>query len=107
MGHRIPEEKSRILREGQEEENYEKTGGRGLLGDLNRRIVDYERLKNKTEQRIREQDEAREHLTETARSLDAVERALESRKRELEKVSASLKKQEAVEEQRAALAARN
>lgn len=74
---------------------YEKTGSRGLLGDTTRQITTNEREKEKLEEDIAAQDQARERITELDGLLGGIAQDIENKKKKLDEVSGEAKKREA------------
>ncbi len=77
---------------------YEKTGARGELGKLDRRIDEIERVRDRLEGDISAQDNARTRISEITSQLNEIEKKLEEKNTRFEEVSAKGKKREAVTE---------
>ena len=76
---------------------YEKTGNRGLLGDVSRAIAEKEKVRDRLAIEIRHQDESRVRIAQIDRQLTDIERKLAEKKKYLEKISGDAKKKEAAQ----------
>jgi len=74
---------------------YEKTGNRGKLGDIAKKIEEKENLQEKLESDISKQDSARERIREIDRLLNSLEKEMEEKKQYIDKISGDTKKKEA------------
>ncbi len=74
---------------------YEKSGGRGQIGDITGKIDALERRKEQLERDIAEQDKARTRISEIDVLLGAIGKDLEGKKKRLDEVSGEVKKKEA------------
>lgn len=74
---------------------YEKTGARGQLGDITRQISERERLRDRLERDIVEQDAARERIIQIDALLSQIDKELEEKNKRLDAVSGEEKKREA------------
>ena len=74
---------------------YEKTGARGQLGDITRQISERERLRDRLERDIVEQDAARERIIQIDALLSRIDRDLEEKNKRLDAVAGEEKKREA------------
>ena len=74
---------------------YEKTGARGELGNINRKIDEKERVRDNQEQIILKQDAARERISEIDVLLRSINQDLETKTKKLDEVSGEEKKREA------------
>ena len=74
---------------------YEKTGARGLLGDITRQITERERIRDRLERDIAEQDEARERIIQIDALLSFIDKELADKNKQLEAVSGEKKRREA------------
>ena len=79
----------------QEIKVYEKTGGRGRIGDISRLIEDKEQSRKQLETAIKQQDEARNRIIEIDYALIYLNHSLEEKKKQLEEVTGELKRKEA------------
>ena len=66
---------------------YEKTGARGQLGDITRQISERERLRDRLERDIVEQDAARERIIQIDALLSQIDKELEEKNKRLDAVS--------------------
>ena len=74
---------------------YEKTGAKGQLGDITRQISERERLRDRLERDIVEQDAARERIIQIDALLSQIDKELEEKNKRLDAVSGEEKKREA------------
>ena len=74
---------------------YEKTGGRGRIGDITRQIAEREQLRDRLEHDIAQQDTARERIIEIDGLLGQIEKKLEEKNKQLDAASGEEKKREA------------
>lgn len=74
---------------------YEKTGARGQLGDITRQISERERLRERLEHDIVEQDAARERIIQIDTLLSQIDKDLEEKNKRLDAVAGEEKKREA------------
>ena len=74
---------------------YEKTGGRGQLGDIVRQIAAMEQERDRLEAEINAQDDARDRIAQIDILLSSLGDDLEKKKEQLEAVSGEAKKREA------------
>jgi|GEM_PF-2979645 hypothetical protein len=77
---------------------YEKTGQRGLLGDIIRAIAEKERLRDRLEGDILAQDEARERIIQIDALIGAIDKEIAEKKEAIDKLSGDAKKAEASRE---------
>lgn len=77
---------------------YEKTGQRGLLGDIIRAIAEKERLRDRLEGDILAQDEARERIIQIDALIGAIDKEIAEKKEAIDKLSGDAKKAEASQE---------
>lgn len=76
---------------------YEKTGARGLIGDIDRKIAELQRECQSSEASIRAQDIARERVKQIDKQLAQINKQLEEKEKKLEAVSGESKKREAAQ----------
>ena len=74
---------------------YEKTGARGQLGDITRQITERERLRDRLEHDIVEQDAARERIIRIDALLSQIDEDLEEKNKQLDAVSSEEKERKA------------
>ena len=74
---------------------YEKTGSRGLIGDIDRKTTQLQTELESAEKDIRNQDSARERIEQIDRQLKSINAELEEKEKRLEIVSGESKKKEA------------
>ena len=79
----------------QEIKVYEKTGGRGQLGEINRQINTLEYTRSEQERSISEQDAARKRISEIDNLITSVNKKLEEKNKVLDSVSGEEKRREA------------
>lgn len=84
-----------ITRLTQQVKVYEKTGARGQLGDITRQISERERLRDRLERDISEQDAARERIIQIDALLSRIDKDLEEKNKRLDVVSGEERKREA------------
>ena len=84
-----------IARLTQQVKVYEKTGARGLLGDITRQIDEREQLRDRLEHDIVEQDTARERIIQINTLLSQIDNNLEEKNKQLDAVAGEEKKREA------------
>lgn len=84
-----------IARLTQQVKVYEKTGARGQLGDITRQITERERLRDRLEHDIVEQDAARERIIQIDALLSQIDKDLEEKNKRLDVVAGEEKKREA------------
>lgn len=84
-----------IARLTQQVKVYEKTGARGLLGDIARQITEKEGLRTQLDREISAQDAARERLVQINLQLNHLNKELAEKNKKLEAVSGEAKKLEA------------
>lgn len=84
-----------IARLTQQVKVYEKTGARGQLGDITRQITERERLRDRLEHDIVEQDDARERIIQIDALLSQIDKDLEEKNKRLDVVAGEEKKREA------------
>lgn len=77
---------------------YEKTGQRGLLGDIVRAIAEKERLRDRLEEDILAQDEARERIVQIDALIGSIDKEIAEKKEAIDKLSGDAKKAEASQE---------
>lgn len=76
---------------------YEKTGNRGLLGDVGRAIAEKEKIRDQLAIDIRHQDENRVRIAQIDLQLSEMEKRLTEKKKLLDKISGESKKREATQ----------
>ena len=76
---------------------YEKTGNRGLLGDVGRAISEKEKIRDQLAIDIRHQDENRVRIAQIDQQLSEMEKRLTEKKKLLDKISGESKKKEATQ----------
>ena len=74
---------------------YEKTGNRGLLGDVNRSIAEKEKVRDRLTIDIQHQDENRLRIIQIDQQLSDIDKKLLEKKKQLDKISGDAKKKEA------------
>lgn len=74
---------------------YEKTGQRGLLGDIVRAIAEKERMRDRLEEDILAQDSARERIVQIDALIGAIDKEIAEKKETIERLSGDAKKAEA------------
>ena len=84
-----------ITRLTQQVKVYEKTGARGQLGDIARQISERERLRDRLERDISEQDAARERIIQIDSLLSQIDKDLEEKNKRLDVVSGEEKERKA------------
>lgn len=84
-----------ITRLTQQVKVYEKTGARGQLGDIARQISERERLRDRLERDISEQDAARERIIQIDALLSQIDKDLEEKNKRLDVVSGEEKERKA------------
>lgn len=95
-----------ITRLTQQVKIYEKTGARGLLGDISRQIAEQEDRRNQLDREIAAQDAARERIIQINAQLDSISRELEEKNQKLEAAAGEGKRQEATRKLLADVSAR-
>ena len=78
---------------------YEKTGDRGELGNIKHQIAEKEKIRDRLEKDISEQDAARERISQIDFELNEIDLKLEEKNKKLEKLSGEEKKREAAKKQ--------
>lgn len=86
-----------ITRLTQQVKIYEKTGARGLLGDISRQIAEKEALRMQLDREISVQDAARERIIQINLMLESIGNELKEKSEKLEVVSGESKKHEATQ----------
>ncbi len=79
----------------EEIKTYEKTGGRGKLGEITRQIAASEQKREQIEAEIAQQDSARERISQLDKRITDIDTELDKKKQQLDEVSGEAKKQEA------------
>lgn len=77
---------------------YEKTGGRGRIGEITRKISELENQRSNLDAIISKQDEARERISQLNVLISALDEDLKKKKAEFDKISGKAKKAEASKE---------
>ena len=77
---------------------YEKTGGRGRIGEITRKISELENQRSNLDATISKQDEARERISQLNVLISALDEDLKKKKAEFDKISGKAKKAEASKE---------
>lgn len=88
---------STITRLTQQVKVYEKTGSRGLIGDISRQIAEKEALRMQLDRDISVQDAARERIIQISLMLESIGNELKQKSEKLEAVSGESKKHEATQ----------
>lgn len=74
---------------------YEKTGGRGKIGEIARQITSAEQKREKLEAEIAQQDSARERISQLDKLITDIDNELGKKKQQLDEVSGEARKREA------------